>query len=90
MRRRNFIILLGGATIAGLIGARAQQPGMPLIGYLSGGSASDEASREIPGLMRGLADTGYVEGQNLRIEYRWSEGHRDRLPSMAADLVHAE
>jgi putative ABC transport system substrate-binding protein len=87
MRRREFITLLGGATIAWPLPARAQQPGLPVIGYLSGGSAIDETPREILGFIRGLAETGYVEGQNVTIEYRWSEGRKDRLPSMAADLV---
>jgi|SRR5271166_800218 len=86
LRRRKFMSILGGAAVAWPLAASAQQP-MPVIGYLSGGSAADEASREIAGLLRGLAETGYVEGQNVTIEYRWSEGLKDRLPSLAADLV---
>jgi putative tryptophan/tyrosine transport system substrate-binding protein len=87
MRRRDFISLLSGTAVAWPLGTRAQQPRMLVIGYLSGGSAADEASREIAGLIRGLAETGYVEGQNITIEYRWSEGRKDQLPLLAADLV---
>jgi putative tryptophan/tyrosine transport system substrate-binding protein len=87
MRRREFTTLLGGSAAIWSLPARTQQPGMPVIGYLSGGSAIDERPREVSGLIRGLAETGYIEGQNVTIEYRWSEGHKDRLPSMAADLV---
>jgi putative ABC transport system substrate-binding protein len=78
MRRRDFITLFGGATIAWPPPARAQQPGMRVIGHLSGGSAIDETPREILGFIRGLAETGYVEGQNVTIEYRWSEGRMER------------
>jgi putative ABC transport system substrate-binding protein len=85
--RRELLAALGGAVAAWPLAARAQQPAMPVIGYLSGGSAVDERPREISGLIRGLAETGYIEGQNVTIEYGWSEGHKDRLPSMAADLV---
>src|SRR5260370_9564404 len=60
---------------------------MPVIGHVRWGSAIDEKPREILGFIRGLADNGYVEGQNVTIECRWSEGRKDRLPSMAADLV---
>lgn len=87
MRRRDFISLLSGTAVAWPLGTRAQQPRILVIGYLSGGSAADEASREIAGLIRGLAETGYVEGQNITIEYRWSEGRKDQLPLLAADLV---
>jgi putative ABC transport system substrate-binding protein len=87
VRRREFINLIGGAAAAWPVVARAQQPRTPVIGYLSGGSAVDERSREITGLIKGLTETGYIEGQNLTVEYRWSEGHQDQLPSMATDLV---
>ena len=90
MRRREFLGVLSGAAAAWLAAVRAQQPRMPVIGYLSGGSAVDERVREISGLIKGLAETGYIEGQNVTVEYRWSEGHQDRLPSMATDLVQRQ
>jgi putative tryptophan/tyrosine transport system substrate-binding protein len=85
MRRRDFIAGLGGALGSALT-ARAQQGGMPVIGYVSGWSESDAADY-VASFRRGLAETGYVEGQNVTIEYRWAEGHFDRLPTLIADLV---
>ena len=90
MRRREFLGVLSGAAAAWPVAVRAQQPRMPVIGYLSGGSAVDERGREISGLIKGLAEIGYIEGQNVTIEYRWSEGHQDRHPSMATDLVQRQ
>src|SRR3984893_13927174 len=86
MRRREFISLLGGAVAARPVAARAQQAAMPVIGYLSARSPVD-AVEVLADFRRGLAETGFVEGQNVAIEYRWVEGHYDRLPEMVAALV---
>src|SRR5450830_972307 len=89
MRRREFITLLGGATAAWPLTALAQQPTMAVIGFLAPGSAESDAYRVIA-FRQGLNESGYVEGQNFRIEYRWAEGHYDRLPAMATELVHLQ
>ena len=83
MRRRNFIAGLASMTSAWPLAARAQQSSMPVIGYLGLGSAQSDALR-VAGFRQGLKETGYVEGQNLTIEYRWAEDHNDRIPAMAA------
>jgi putative tryptophan/tyrosine transport system substrate-binding protein len=85
MRRRNFITLLGSAA-AWPLAARAQQPVLPVVGFLHSGSAG-QFSYLLKGLHRGLTDTGYIEDQNLAIEYRWAENELDRLPALAASLV---
>jgi putative ABC transport system substrate-binding protein len=86
MRRRDFITLLGGAAASWPLAAHAQQPAMPVIGYLSAGSLESDAVR-LAGFWQGLNETGYVEGRNVGIEYRGMQGHYDLLPAFVADFV---
>jgi ABC-type uncharacterized transport system substrate-binding protein len=88
MRRRDFITLLGGAAIARPLAARAQQP-MPVVAFIHGGAADGSAARAAA-FRKGLNETGYVEGQNVTVEYHWLEGHYDRLPALVADLVRRQ
>jgi putative ABC transport system substrate-binding protein len=89
VKRRAFISLLGGAVVAWPVGARAQQTAMPVIGFVNPTSAQSFA-RPLSAFLSGLGETGYVEGRNVAIEYRWAENQNDRLPAMVADLVRRQ
>src|SRR5450759_3484370 len=84
--RRHFVALMGGAIIARPLTARTQQPAMPVVGFFNQGSAKPSAYL-VAAFRKGLSEVGYVEGQNVAIEYRWAESQYDRLPHLAADLV---
>jgi len=89
MRRRDFIALFGSATAALAPVARAQQPTIPVMGFLHTESAARSADR-LHGFRQGLSEIGYVEGRNIAIEYRWAEDHNERFPELAADLVRRQ
>src|SRR5262249_53976666 len=84
--RRELLVALGGAAVAWPLAARAQQAAMPVVGFLSSRSTV-ESSHVVAAFREGLAENGYIEGQNLRIEYRWAEGQYDRLPGLASEMV---
>ena len=87
--RREFIALIGGAAVAGPVGARAQQPNVPVVGFLYSGSPTPMAPYRAA-FLRALSEAGYVENKNVMIEYRYAEGQYDRLPLLAADLVRRQ
>jgi putative ABC transport system substrate-binding protein len=86
MRRRNFIIATVGVVTAWPVAARAEQSAMPVIGYLAGSSPAYRAHL-LTAFLRGIRDTGYVEGENVIVEYRWAQDQYDRLPDLIADLT---
>src|SRR5450759_3738122 len=86
MKRREFITLIGGTAVSWPVAARAQQAAMPIVGFLSSRSPN-ESEVHTAAFRRGLSKTGFVEGQNVAITYRWAEGHYERLSALASELV---
>ena len=89
LKRREFISLLGGAAVSWPLVSRAQQPLIPVVGFLSGRSPAESAG-VVAAFRKGLSETGYAESQNVSIDFRWAEGQSDRLPALASELVHRQ
>src|SRR5258705_10734530 len=87
MQRRDFITLLGGAVAAWPLAARAQQPSIPVVGWL-GATTPEATATQVEAFRRGLSETGFVDGHSVKIEYRWAENRYAQLPALAADLVN--
>jgi putative tryptophan/tyrosine transport system substrate-binding protein len=87
VKRRRFIALTGGAAVAWPVALRAQQPAVQVIGYLSSIERKGLGQKLLVAFRRGLAENSFAEGKNLTVEYRWAEGHYDRLPALASELV---
>jgi putative ABC transport system substrate-binding protein len=90
VKRREFISLLGSAAAAWPLAARAQQPAMPLVGFMNIGSSAESVPDTVAAFRRGLKETGFVEGQNVAVEYRWAQGQYDRFPELAAGFVRRQ
>jgi hypothetical protein len=87
VRRRDFIKVIAASAVPWPLAAHAQQPALPVVGFVNVASAKGFAP-ELSAFLKGLSEAGYVDGQNVTIEYRWTENQSDRLPAMVADLVH--
>ena len=90
LERRSFITLLGGAAVGWPLAARAQQPAMPVVAFVTPSERDSFPPRYVAAFRKGLSDTGYIEGQNVSVEYHWLEGRYDRLPALMADLVRRQ
>src|SRR5215467_2506392 len=86
MRRREFIKVIAGSAATWPLAARAQQPAMPVVGFINAGTA-DASTRRVAAFRKGLSEAGYAEGQNVIVEYHWLEGHYERLPALMTDLI---